>query len=177
MGCDNPIIKLDKKYDPDVLILQWENLHSKLHRDLWYVSNDGSSQSCLQLSCSWMNDPYTDGAGSFSGTDKVEKDYNILNEVYEGSIFERIILELKGVRCRIMRKKKQTRFSVHSAPTPRYHIAIETNPHSYFLFPTLDRIIHVPADGYVYEVDTTLPHSFVNCGSNRVHLVMSKTES
>ena len=31
MGCDNPIIKLDKKYDPDVLILQWENLHSKLH--------------------------------------------------------------------------------------------------------------------------------------------------
>ena len=45
------------------------------------------------------------------------------------------------------------------------------------IFPTLNEIIHIPADGFVYEVDTTIPHSFVNCGEDRTHLVISKRSS
>ena len=50
-----------------------------------------------------------------------------------------------------------------------------TNPNAYFIFPTLNEIMHIPFDGYLYEVDTTILHSFVNCGpDDRTHLVISK---
>ena len=118
-----------------------------------------------------------DGTGSFRGTDKVELDYSILNEIYEGTVFEDVIRDLTGVRSRIMTKKMHTTYSVHFDPAPRYHLALITNPNAYFIFPTLNQIMHIPADGCLYEVDTTIPHSFVNCGPDRTHLVISKRSS
>ena len=44
----------------------------------------------------------------------------------------------------------------------------------WIIFPTLNEIIHIPDDGYLYEVDTTILHSFVNCGPDRTHLIISK---
>ena len=160
-------------YDIDKCLVEWE--HIRLSAELrWMSSGDGSPQTCLQRNPSILSNPYTDGTGSFRGTDKVELDYSILNEIYEGTVFEDVIRDLNGVRSRIMTKKMHTTYSVHFDPAPRYHLALITNPNAYFIFPTLNEIMHIPADGFVYEVDTTLPHSFVNCGKGRDHLVMAK---
>ena len=44
----------------------------------------------------YNKDKFTDGAGSFHGTDKEEKDYSHLNPFYEGTIFETIINDFNG---------------------------------------------------------------------------------
>ena len=163
-------------YDLDKCLVEWD--HIRLSAELrWMSSGDGSPQTCLQRNPSILSNPYTDGTGSFRGTDKVELDYSILNEIYEGTVFEDVIRDLTGVRSRIMTKKMHTTYSVHFDPAPRYYLALITNPNAYFIFPTLNEIMHIPADGFVYEVDTTLPHSFVNCGEDRTHLVISKRSS
>jgi hypothetical protein len=164
-------------YDLDSCLVSLEQVQNRLCYDMWEKSGDGSTQTCLQRNPKSDHDPYTDGAGSFRGTDKVELDFTMLNEIYGGTIFDRVIRDLDGVRSRLMTKKMHTTYSVHSDEAPRYHLALITNPNAYFIFPTLNEITHIPADGYVYEVDTTLPHSFVNCGPDRTHLVISKRSS
>ena len=161
-------------YDLDSLLVTLEQVQTRLWSDMWERSGDGSTQPCLQKNPKSSLDPYTDGAGTFRDTDKVETDYTMLNEVYGGTIFDRVIRDVNGVRARLMTKKMHSTYSVHSDKTPRYHLALITNPNAYFIFPTLNEIMHIPADGYVYEVDTTLPHSFANCGPDRTHLVISK---
>ena len=165
-------------YNLDKCLVEWDDIRSPWKWEPpWSMSGDGSTQTCLQQNPNSNCDPYTEGAGSFRNTDKVESDYNVLNEMYDGTIFEDIIQDLDGVRSRIMTKKMHTTYSVHKDKTPRYHLALITNPNAYFIFPTLNEIMHIPADGFVYEVDTTLPHSFVNCGEDRTHLVISKRSS
>ena len=164
-------------YDLDSCLVSLDQAQNRLWDDMWEKSGDGSTQTCLQRNLKSDYDPYTDGAGSFRGTDKTELDYNILNDIYGGTIFERVIRDLHGVRSRLMIKKMHTTYSVHQDKAPRYHLALITNPNAYFIFPTLNKIMHIPADGFVYEVDTTIPHSFVNCGEDRTHLVISKRSS
>jgi hypothetical protein len=103
-----------------------------------------------------------------------QSDYIILNDIYEGTVFADVIRDMHGERSRIMHMQPRTSYFVHQDKTPRYHLALITNPNAYFIFPTLNEIVHIPADGYVYEVDTTILHSFVNCGPDRTHLVISK---
>ena len=164
-------------YDLDKCLIEWDDIQSRLMNDMWATSGDGSTQTCLQKNSKSGRDPFTDGAGSFRNTDKKELDYDTLVELYEGTVFEDIIMDVCGVRARIMTKKMHTTYSVHSDPAPRYHLALETNPNAYFIFPSLNKLIHIPADGYIYEVDTTIPHSFANCGEDRTHLVISKWSS
>ena len=161
-------------YDLDSLLVTLEQVQTRLWSDMWERSGDGSTQTCLQKNPKSSLDPYTDGAGTFRDTDKVETDYTMLNEVYGGTLFDRVIRDVNGVRARLMTKKMHSTYSVHSDKTPRYHLALITNPNAYFIFPTLNEIMHIPADGYVNEGDTTLPHSFANCGPDRTHLVISK---
>jgi len=138
-------------------------------------------QTCLQRSNKSAVNPYTDGSGENRDKKdriiKVQSEYTILNEVYEGTVFADMIQDVNGERSRIMEMNAYTTYSVHKDNSPRYHLALITNPNAYFIFPTLNQIMHIPADGYFYEVDTTLPHSFVNCGAERTHLVISKRSS
>ena len=164
-------------YDLDKCLVEWKDIQSRLLDNMWRISGDGSSQTCLQRNPKNGRDPFTEGAGTFRNTGKKELDYNVLLKMYEGTVFDEIIWDVNGVRARIMTKKMHTTYSVHSDATPRYHMALKTNPNAYFIFPNLNEVIHIPADGYVYEVDTTIPHSFVNCGEDRTHLVISKRSS
>ena len=166
--------RMNRSYDIDKCLVEWAHIWKTSFALRWMNSGDGSSQTCLQRNPNILSNPFTDGAGTFRDTNKVELEYNMVNEVYEGTIFERVIRDLNGVRARLMTKMMHTTYSVHSDKTPRYHLALITNPNAYFIFPTLNKIMHIPADGYVYEVDTTLPHSFANCGPDRTHLVISK---
>ena len=104
----------------------------------------------------------------------IQSDYIILNDIYKDTVFADVIRDMHGERSRIMHMQPHTTYSVHKDKSPRYHLALITNPNAYFIFPTLNEIVHIPADGYVYEVDTTILHSFVNCGKERDHLVMAK---
>ena len=178
-------------YDLDKCLAEWDQI--KLYPDMrWITFMDGTSQTYIQRNPKILSNPFIGGDGDnrrrrgfrppgrprISPSVKVDLDYNMLNEIYEGSLFEDIIRDVNGVRSRIMVKTAHTTYSVHRDKILRYHLALITNPNAYFIFPTMNEIIHIPADGYVYEVDTTLLHSFVNCGpADRTHLVISKRSS
>ena len=106
-----------------------------------------------------------------------QEEYTILNEAYEGTVFADVIRDVNGIRSRIIHRNSCTTNSVHKDNSPRYHMALITNTNAYFIFPTLNEVIHIPADGYIYEVDTTILHTFVNCGPDRTHLIIAKPNS
>ena len=183
-----PIRKTNHCYDLDRCLVEWEFIQLRLGDKLY--DNDevlGTGiygqrrQTCLQRSNKSVVNPYTDGAGENRDKKdriiKVQSEYRILNEVYEGTVFAEMIQDVNGERSRIMEMNAYTTYSIHNDNSPRYHLALITNPNAYFIFPTLNEIVHIPADGYLYEVDTTILHSFVNCGPDRTHLVISKRSS
>tara|TARA_R110000782_G_scaffold7468_3_gene25049 strand:+ start:21 stop:611 length:591 start_codon:yes stop_codon:yes gene_type:complete len=194
-----PIIKTNHSYDLDRCLVEWELIQLRLGDKLWdsdKVLGTGihgqNRQTCLQRSNKSVVNPYTDGAGARrewtisrwqapkakkKSIIKDQSEYKILNEAYEGTVFADIIQDVNGERARIMEMNPSTTYTVHRDNSPRYHLALITNPNAYFLFPTLNEIIHIPADGCLYEVDTTILHSFVNCGPDRTHLVISKRSS
>ena len=194
-----PIRKTNHCYDLDKCLVEWELIQLRLGDKLWdsdKVLGTGihgqNRQTCLQRSNKSVVNPYTDGAGARrewtisrwqapkakkKSIIKDQSEYKILNEAYEGTVFADIIQDVNGERARIMEMNPSTTYTVHRDNSPRYHLALITNPNAYFLFPTLNEIIHIPADGCLYEVDTTILHSFVNCGPDRTHLVISKRSS
>ena len=166
-----------KQYDIDKLTWEWMNLKPVLPDHVWHISKgDHGRQTMLQYSEECV-DISTDGCGSFKSTKRLESDYNILNSFYESTIFDTIINDLNVVRSRFMVMSEHRTYSIHQDKSPRYHVALETNPDAYFLFPSTDgsrtaNLYHVPADGHVYWVNTTMPHTFINAGPDRTHLVM-----
>ena len=183
-----PIRKTNHCYDLDRCLVEWELIQLRLGDNLYdsdKVLGTGiygqRRQTCLQRSNKNVVNPYTDGTGEHREKKdriiKVQSEYTILNEVYEGTVFADMIHDVNGERARIMEMNAYTTYSVHKDNSPRYHLAIITNPNAYFIFPTLNQIMHIPADGCLYEVDTTILHSFVNCGPDRTHLVISKRSS
>jgi hypothetical protein len=194
-----PIRKTNHCYDLDRCLVEWELIQLRLGDKLWdsdKVLGTGiygyNRQTCLQRSNKSVGNPYTDAAGArrewtFSRWEapkakkksiiKDQSEYTVLNEVYEGTVFADIIQDVNGERARIMEMNPSTTYTVHRDNSPRYHLALITNPNAYFIFPTLNQIMHIPADGCLYEVDTTILHSFVNCGPDRTHLVISKRSS
>jgi len=188
------IRKTNHCYDLDKCLVEWEIIQSRFGDNLWSKPlGAGNRQTCIQRSNKDDVNPYTDGTGSITGRkgpagvdgnnpaeDRIlmtQSDYIILNDIYEGTVFADVIRDMHGERSRIMHMQPRTSYFVHQDKTPRYHLALITNPNAYFIFPTLNEIVHIPADGYVYEVDTTILHSFVNCGPDRTHLVISKRSS
>jgi hypothetical protein len=180
-----PIRKTNHCYDLDKCLVEWELIQLRLGDKLYdsdKVLGTGvygqRRQTCLQRSNKSVVNPYTDGAyGNNPVKDRIlmiQSDYIILNDIYEGTVFADVIRDMHGERSRIMHMQPRTSYFVHQDKTPRYHLALITNPNAYFIFPTLNQIMHIPADGCLYEVDTTILHSFVNCGEDRTHLVISK---
>ena len=177
-----PVKKTNHCYDLDKCLVEWELIQLRLGDKLYEPKYGHGRQTCLQRKNKNVVNPYTDGVGEKrQNKNRIIKDvhleYTVLNEVYEGTIYADIIDDVDGVRSRIMFMDAYTNYSVHKDQTPRYHLALITNPNAYFIFPTLNEIIHIPPDGFLYEVDTTLPHSFVNCGPDRTHLLISKRSS
>ena len=194
-----PIRKTNHCYDLDRCLVEWELIQLRLGDKLWdsdKVLGTGihgqNRQTCLQRSNKSVVNPYTDGAGARrewtisrwqapkakkKSIIKDQSEYKILNEAYEGTVFADVIRDVNGIRSRIIHRTSCTTNSVHKDNSPRYHMALITNTNAYFIFPTLNKVIHIPADGYIYEVDTTILHTFVNCGPDRTHLIIAKPNS
>lgn len=118
-------------------------------------------------------DPWYDGCRKqrYVGRDR---DYTELVPDLRGSYFEELFdsLPFTPFRCRLMSLDPSICYSIHSDATPRYHIAVHTSEQARFVFVDLQRVIHIPADGRVYFVDTRQRHTAFNGDSEpRLHLV------
>nr|7V4F_A Chain A, Beta-hydroxylase [Streptomyces sp. MK730-62F2]7V4F_B Chain B, Beta-hydroxylase [Streptomyces sp. MK730-62F2]7V4M_B Chain B, Beta-hydroxylase [Streptomyces sp. MK730-62F2]7V4N_A Chain A, Beta-hydroxylase [Streptomyces sp. MK730-62F2]7V4N_B Chain B, Beta-hydroxylase [Streptomyces sp. MK730-62F2]ACQ63618.1 beta-hydroxylase [Streptomyces sp. MK730-62F2] len=93
-----------------------------------------------------------------------------LRDTYLGEVFDR--LPFKPIRTRIMALDPKYCYSVHRDLTPRYHLAVTTSEHARFVFIEHDKVLHIPADGDLYYVDTRQLHSAFNGGDDmRIHIV------
>lgn len=95
---------------------------------------------------------------------------SMLYEIYKN-------FPLPVTRMRLMRVPPKRTYSMHRDGDNeiRYHIAVKTNPHAYFVYgDTLD-MIHVPADGNCYKFDVSRIHSYVNFNpiEERWHIVLN----
>lgn len=106
----------------------------------------------------------TDG-NLFSGTYTVKPEFKNtpLGDLLEsmGDIGEARLLTLESGET----------YTAHTDPDDRYHLAIKTNPFSYLLDLTNEKLYKIPVDGYVWTMDTALIHIAANFGGTaRVHL-------
>ena len=108
-----------------------------------------------------------------------ENEFTEFNELFRGSYLHDIYKEIGCIgRMRIMVMTGPVAYTIHRDVTTRYHLALQTNEHCMFVFPTHNELVRIPADGNVYEVDTKEYHTFLN-GSRetRIHLVMDNLDS
>ena len=128
-----------------------------------------NDQICLQ-GVDDNPDPFF-GCGTISNikpykeTDFTELNFNL---PYINSIIE----ELNMYRTRVMVLKPKVCYSIHSDPVKRIHIPVITNENCWLI--VNKEIMHLPADGRHYEIDTTQKHTALN-GSweDRIHIVGS----
>jgi len=111
-----------------------------------------------------------------------EFDYDTL--VYEDYPYmNSIITEYNMFRTRKMWMQEKFTYAWHVDNSPRIHIPLYTNEHCMWIIrdidePYTDRIYRIPADGGVYLVDTTTPHTFLNSNADeflRTHIVGATT--
>jgi hypothetical protein len=155
-----------------------------------FVSRYPMSSDRRQLSLtvrSESNPSVDDGVGSlydFKASRWLgrEKDFCHFHPEFKGTYFHEIYLRLqkntqgKIGRVRVMLLPPKACYSIHQDPTVRYHLVLTTNPQAFLIFPERG-LIHIPADGNIYWVDTRLAHTAMNGGDDdRFHLVMSEVE-
>lgn len=103
-----------------------------------------------------------------------DRDYTLLHPELRGSYLEEIFVALpfQPFRARLMGLDPATCYAIHNDLTPRYHIAVKTSPQARFIFVDREKLIHIPADGRVYFVDTRETHTAFNAGKEmRLHIV------
>ena len=81
-----------------------------------------------------------------------------------------IIEELNLCRTRVLVLHPKVCYSLHKDPSKRIHIPVVTNEKCWMI--VNKEIMHLPADGRYYEIDTTQEHTALN-GSwqARTHIV------
>ena len=103
-----------------------------------------------------------------------ERHFTELDELCRGTYIEEVYhtLPYKIGRLRLMRVPSRRCYSIHQDSSMRLHLPLVTNPGALMLFPDDDKIVHLPADGRVFLIDTTRRHSAMNGGmDDRYHLV------
>lgn len=163
---------------------EWNFDKSLVERDTYsIISKYGLRDGQLSLTHREKDKSLTDklyaGVGSlYDTTNKryrsLENEFSVFNDVFKDTYLYQMYKDIGNVgRMRIMSMQGPKTYTVHRDFNIRYHFVVHTNPHCFFVFPDLNQICRIPNNGYVYEVDTTQYHTFVN-GSreNRIHIVM-----
>ena len=165
--------RTDVKYDLNRVLTEWENVQNSVK---WYRDTQTALQYAEGNECQ-----YTDPCGSF--TNRVSENVNREQDIdqivpdYKGTIFENIMNEWGAYRTRVLCRKKQTTYSLHTdVNSVRFHLALVTNDTCYVVYPQKEKLFHIPADGYVYRMNTHEPHTVMNCGEDRYHLVWGSRE-
>jgi len=131
----------------------------------WTVYNKGKQTS---IQYKETEDPWTSSAGTSRGK---ERTFNCLNPYFANSIFEDIINRYDLTRSRLMWINPGSCYSMHTDETQRIHIPIVTSEQSFIVFKE-GLVEHMPV-GHIYLVDTTRPHTVMNCSMSeaRLHFV------
>lgn len=120
------------------------------------------------------DEDYLEGTGSKPG--QTDKAWANLRSDLIGTWWEEFFAKLpwRVYRTRIMIMQPRSCYSIHTDTSPRLHIAIKTHNQCKFIFTTPPEIVHIPADGHVYWVDTSKEHTAINASIElRWHLLMS----
>ena len=126
-----------------------------------------------------------------------ENEFTEFNEAFKDTYFYEVWNTLNEVvdaplgRMRLVRMLPKRCLSFHRDFEVRYHIPIVTNPRSFLLIndepekfpevfdtrmPTV-QVVHLPANGHVYHLDTTHYHTAINAGKDpRIHLLISEAQ-
>lgn len=127
-------------------------------------------QICLQ-GVEGNDDPFF-GCGRIDNLAAKEKDFTSL--LFDIPYTNNIISTLGLYRTRVLRLMPGRCYSYHHDPTKRIHIPLITNIKSFLI---IDKeVIHLPADGNHYLVDTTQNHTALNASpvrkkKERIHIV------
>ena len=103
-------------------------------------------------------------------TDKKHKEEEFVEFCFDFPYTNQIIHDLGMYRTRVMRMNPKTCYTYHQDPTQRIHIPLVTNDKCFII---LDKeVIHLPADGNHYLIDTTKYHTAVNASHEvRTHII------
>ena len=120
---------------------------------------------------------WDDGIGSAIGDGQFlnTKEYIVLNEMLKGSYIEKIhntiVKDYSFGRMRLMKLSGRQCMSLHVDLEKRIHIPIITNKNCLMIVD--EEVIHMPADGNAYLVNTTKRHTALNSNLNfdRIHLM------
>ena len=163
----NEFIKVIGEFDISSLLEEYHRLENNLG---WLENNFLGKQCSLQSREG--EEPFISGTGSLPlGSDI--KQFHILHELFNDTVFKDLITEYKMYRTRFMWVNPRSCYRPHKDDSPRIHFPLVTNNLARFYFPelTTNHMTHLEA-GKVYWVDTTRIHSFINFGdSRRLHLV------
>lgn len=157
-------IKILDSFSSDELKEEYLKIEDEL---IWYYAGNQGKQTCLQTR-PWK--PLgLDGCGKTDDNSLIV-DYNQLNPLVSGTIWERLITKFNLYRTRLMWINPKSCYSIHADTSPRIHFPIITNPDAQFYFNPNGFTYLMP--NVVYWVDTRLNHSFVNFSDHhRLHLV------
>ena len=113
--------------------------------------------------------------------DARERDFRVINDEFRGTAIETLLdkLPFEFGRTRLMRMPKKSCLSIHWDTSLRYHYAVVTNPACYLIQVDGDtgRFHHVPADGWLYEMDARMTHTAITASREaRIHLVICNAE-
>jgi hypothetical protein len=139
------------------------------------IINQPDGQIAIQHYELDVNDHHAGIGKSSVKTPQWEQSFCNLQPAYKDTAIAEYLdwLEVPVYRTRIMLSRPKTCYSIHRDYSPRLHLPLVTNDQCYFLFKNPEKMIHIPADGKTYWVDTRRYHTFLN-GSiiDRLHLVM-----
>ena len=184
------IEKLDISFDVDELNKDLNNILSVHDWPERTVIND-KTYPANQLGITYRKNAdniWLDAGGNLYDYNKkefiaTEKDFSQLNENV-GEYTKNALKQISKFtgktfgRVRYMRLHMKNGLTVHKDFEPRYHIVLKTNKNAMFGEAVSDsdfvaKCYHLPADGYVYKVDTTREHFVYNGGwEDRIHLVL-----
>jgi len=93
-------------------------------------------------------------------------------EQYQNTALGTLLEELGDIgEARLLRLDSGDSYTAHTDPDDRIHLAIETNHYSYIMDVDEQKMIHLPADGTVWNMDTSKKHLAGNFGGTpRIHL-------
>ena len=127
-----------------------------------------------------MQSPLTDDRGWNASTlDPTE--FKVLNDEFRGTAIETLLeaVPFRFGRVRLMLMRPKSCLSIHADRGIRYHYAVTTSPDCYLVEINGNQgtFHHIPADGYLYEMDASRYHTAMNTGHcHRIHIVMSAVD-
>ena len=155
------------------LSTQWLDLSPRLLAYHWFgYENRHSSQVAVQSGPLDTN-VYTSSCGKqqLQNTGYKSSDWNVVNQLFKGTEFERICDEFQCYKMRVMRLWPKSMYSVHIDKSPRFHIVLSSNPGCFMMWPDSNTHVHMPRNTAWYT-NTCPRHTACNSGEEyRDHIV------